>query len=187
MGPDWIQSLWTRHHCTLDDPSYNQFRETLNLLRNEHDLEKGRNLALCAAKLILLAKKVNPIYSHSISSVRYNIMSHLLPIHDKTANFCAILIRPQVLLDRRMTIHVWETIRCQHKRLRTRSRCMWLPRRWALVWVCRMIDVSRWDWWGDILPIGRCVCPRCGPIGWISAARRRGQRYTHGARNYLTL
>ena len=71
MGPDWIQSLWTRHHCTLDDPSYNQFRETLNLLRNEHDLEQGRNLALNAAKLILLAKKVNPIYSHSISSVQY--------------------------------------------------------------------------------------------------------------------
>ena len=128
MGPDWIQSLWTRHHCTLDDPSYNQFRETLNLLRNEHDLEKGRNLALCAAKLILLAKKVNPIYSHSISSVQYKIVSHLLPIHDITANFCAILIRPQVLLDRRMTIYVWETIRCQHNRLRTRSRCMW---RWV--------------------------------------------------------
>ena len=54
-------------------------------------------------------------------------------IHEITANLCAIFITPKVLIDRRKTIHVWETTRCQDKRLRTRSRCMSLPWRFALV------------------------------------------------------
>ena len=58
MYPDWFQSLWTRHQFTLDDPSYNQFRETLILLQIERDLEKGRKLPFRAAALILLAKNV---------------------------------------------------------------------------------------------------------------------------------
>ena len=98
MGPDWIQSLWTRHHCTLDDPSYNQFPETLIRLRNEHDLEQGRNLALCPAKLILLAKKVQ----------HYLLSSHIFsPINDHvslgtsfhiafTINLTHIVIDPRI-------------------------------------------------------------------------------------------
>ena len=59
MDPDWIHSVWTRHQCTLDDTSYNQFRELLILFRHERDLEKGRTLAFRAAALLLLAKKVD--------------------------------------------------------------------------------------------------------------------------------
>ena len=76
MNPDWIQSHWIRDNCTIADPSYNQFRETLNLLHNEHELEQGRNLALFAANLIRLAKKVE----------HYRFPFHILsPIYDPVA------------------------------------------------------------------------------------------------------
>ena len=57
IGPDSILSLWTRHHCTLDDPSCNQFRDLLIRVRNEHSLELVRNHSFRAAKLILLERK----------------------------------------------------------------------------------------------------------------------------------
>ena len=65
MEPDWIHSLWIRHHCTLNDPSYHQFRDLLILLRNEHGLNQGRLLALHAATLLLIAQKVEQLFAAS--------------------------------------------------------------------------------------------------------------------------
>ena len=46
---------------------------------------------------------------------------------------------------------------------------------WVLVRGRRRIDVARWDWEGDILPLEGCLYPRCGRIWWMYVARWRGQ------------
>ena len=85
MEPDWIHSLWTGHPCTLDDPSYNIFRDLLILLRTEHELEIGRNLTLRAATL-LLAKKVEHFFlSHIIElHQHFRLRAFFRLLHDQT-------------------------------------------------------------------------------------------------------
>ena len=77
MDPDWIHSLWTRHHCTLNDPAYYQFRELLILLRHERDLEKGRTLAFRAAAL-LVTKNVDHLFLLFSLDGRFPITAHIL-------------------------------------------------------------------------------------------------------------
>ena len=63
MDRDWILSIWTRHHRTLDDTSITRFRQLLFFLRHERDLEKRRKLTFRVAALHLLAKKVEHLYT----------------------------------------------------------------------------------------------------------------------------